>query len=133
MHRQRSNAGAQQGAQKQSSLPELIDALLELADVALSRVGRAYTMLPDALARECYPDWLIREFRRLRREEFDAHILAIQAMEVGVGRALVTAFGEQPEELPRWDAVECELSSEEDPEWVQRYREANRLPAPLID
>lgn len=100
---------------------------MELGDAALSQVGRAYGVLPRALAGDCYPEWLIREFRRLRREEFDEHVLAIQAVEVGVARAVGAAFGADVGKLPKREDVRGQGQAEEESEWIRRYKSINRL------
>lgn len=73
------------------------------------------------------------EFRRLRREEFEAHILAIQAAEVGTARALGAAFGAKVGPLPHWEDLDSAAKEEEEPEWIHRYKQANLPPTPIVD
>ena len=95
-------------------------------------MGRAYAVLPHRLAQDCYPHWLVAEFQRLRREEFDDWIWRVRSTEIGVARALAAGFGKKPGNLPTWDDV-TQGVSEEEPDWIQRYREANRLDLPKVD
>ena len=56
----------------------------------------------------------------------------VRATEIGVARALAAGFGKKPGNLPTWDDVARRVS-EEEPEWIQRYREANRLDLSKVD
>lgn len=99
-------------------------------------MGRAYGVLPGELADRCYLSWLVRELRLLQREAYDDFVMQVQGVEIGLARALGAAFGEKMEPLPRWEEVMKEPgkeTDEEEEEWIQRYREANRIGAPVAD
>lgn len=98
----------------------------------MSVVGRAYGRLPGELAGEVLASWLLCEFRRLRREEFDAFALRVQAVELGTARALARGFGGKVGPLPTWDDLEGE-AQEEEPTWFQKFREANPKTPPVAD
>lgn len=91
-------------------------------------------MLPPDLASKSEALWLLQEYERLRRDEFNEHLREILVAEAGVGRALVAAFGEKPDELPTWESVEGKPVSEEDrPSWIDEYKRVNQPPAAPID
>jgi hypothetical protein len=105
----------------------LVRTLERFADEALSMVGRAYGILPADLADRCYLAWLVEEFKRIQRDEFDAQIAQIQAVEIGVSRTVGAAFGAKLKPLPKWEDVVEARKAEEEPEWMKKYKTANRL------
>ena len=102
----------------------LIDQLEQLLDTALSEVGRTYHVLPLDL--ELRPlAWIMEEFRRLQRRQFEQVVLNIRVVEAGVNRALAAAFGEKVPELPRWGEAVERQPERTVPEWWIAYQKAN--------
>lgn len=71
--------------------------------------------------------WVLGEFQRVQRQRFDDQMLAVQATELGVARALAAAFGAKDMgPLPEWGEVKGkQKKGEKTPEWWIKYAEAN--------